>query len=167
MMILLLLLWLYSPLFDFGRFFSFSILYTVGRTPWTGDQPVARPLPTHRTTQTQNKCTQYGHPCLELDSNPRSRRSSEDSSCFRPRGHCDRLNSWLNAGNGFHHSVHTPVFSPVLSKNINIKIYKIINLLLFMFWRNCMKRSLGHSTEEKMWNWSDRKLENVAWLGAS
>jgi hypothetical protein len=26
--------------------------------PWMGDQPVARPLPTHRTTQTQNKRTQ-------------------------------------------------------------------------------------------------------------
>jgi hypothetical protein len=35
-------------------FFNF-ILYTVGRTPWTGNQPVARPLPIHRTTQTQNK----------------------------------------------------------------------------------------------------------------
>jgi hypothetical protein len=28
-------------------------LYTDGRTPWTSDQPVARPLPIHRTTQTQ------------------------------------------------------------------------------------------------------------------
>jgi hypothetical protein len=41
--------------FFFGRgrffFFSFVILYTVGKTPWTGDQPVARPLLTHRTTQ--------------------------------------------------------------------------------------------------------------------
>jgi hypothetical protein len=35
-----------------------------------GDQPIARPLPTHRTTQTQNKRTQYRHPCLEWDSNP-------------------------------------------------------------------------------------------------
>jgi hypothetical protein len=41
-------------LLDLGRFFSFLIICTVGRTPWTGDQPVARPLPTHRTTQTQN-----------------------------------------------------------------------------------------------------------------
>jgi hypothetical protein len=32
--------------------FSFLILYMVGRTPWTGDQPIARLLPTHRTTQT-------------------------------------------------------------------------------------------------------------------
>jgi hypothetical protein len=45
---------LYSSLLDLGRFFSFLILYTVGRTPWKEDQPVARPLPTHRTTQTQN-----------------------------------------------------------------------------------------------------------------
>jgi hypothetical protein len=45
-------------LLDLGRFFSLLILYTVGRTPWTGDQPVARTLPTHRTAQTQNKRTQ-------------------------------------------------------------------------------------------------------------
>jgi hypothetical protein len=35
--------------------FSFLVLYTVGSTSWTEDQSVARPLPTHRTTQTQNK----------------------------------------------------------------------------------------------------------------
>jgi hypothetical protein len=44
-------------LLNLGRFFSFLIPYTVGRTSWTGDQPVERPLPTHRTTQTQNKRT--------------------------------------------------------------------------------------------------------------
>jgi hypothetical protein len=49
-------------LFGLGRFFGFLILYTVGRTPWTGDEPVARPLPTHRTTQTQNKRTQASMP---------------------------------------------------------------------------------------------------------
>jgi hypothetical protein len=38
------------------------MLYTVGRTPWTGDQPVARQQPTHRTTQTQNKRTQTSMP---------------------------------------------------------------------------------------------------------
>jgi hypothetical protein len=32
-----------------------NLFYTVGTTPWTGDQPVARPLPAYRTTQTQNK----------------------------------------------------------------------------------------------------------------
>jgi hypothetical protein len=30
--------WLYSPLLGLGHFFSFLILHTVGRTPWTGDQ---------------------------------------------------------------------------------------------------------------------------------
>jgi hypothetical protein len=33
-------------------------IHAVGGTPWTGDQPVARPIPTHRTTQTQNKRSQ-------------------------------------------------------------------------------------------------------------
>jgi hypothetical protein len=46
---LLLLLLFYSPLLGLGRFFSFLILYTVDRTPWMWDQPVARPL-----TYTQN-----------------------------------------------------------------------------------------------------------------
>jgi hypothetical protein len=34
--------------------FSFLIFYTVGKTPSTGDQLVARPLPTQRTAHTQN-----------------------------------------------------------------------------------------------------------------
>jgi hypothetical protein len=49
--------------------FSSLILYTVGRTPWTGDQPVARPLPIHKTTETQNE--------HERDSIPRSQCMSE------------------------------------------------------------------------------------------
>jgi hypothetical protein len=50
-------LWLYSSCGPW-TLFQFLNLYTVGRTPWTGDQSVARPLPTHRRTQTQNKRTQ-------------------------------------------------------------------------------------------------------------
>jgi hypothetical protein len=50
--------------------------YTDGRTPWTGDEPVARPLPKHRIPQTQNKST-HRHPCLEWDSNRRTQRSNE------------------------------------------------------------------------------------------
>jgi hypothetical protein len=38
--------------------FQFRNPKRVGRTPRTGDQPVARPLPTHRTAQTQNNCKQ-------------------------------------------------------------------------------------------------------------
>jgi hypothetical protein len=54
-------------LLDLGRFFSFLLLYTFGRTPWTGDQSVARPLPTQRTTQTQNKLIQTSMPWLGLE----------------------------------------------------------------------------------------------------
>jgi hypothetical protein len=60
-------LWLYSPLLDPGCFVSFSILYEVGRTPWTGNQHVARPLPTHRSTQTQNKRTQTSMPKVRFE----------------------------------------------------------------------------------------------------
>jgi hypothetical protein len=38
------------------------ILFTVGRTLWTEDQPVSRPIPTHRTTGAQNKRTQTSMP---------------------------------------------------------------------------------------------------------
>jgi hypothetical protein len=64
-----------------------NFIYTDRRTPWTSDQPVARPLPTHSTTQTQKKHT-HRHPCLEWFSNSWSKLSSErGSSCLRPRGH--------------------------------------------------------------------------------
>jgi hypothetical protein len=56
--------------------FSFLVLYTVGVTSWTGDQLVIRPLFIHRATKTQNKFTQYRHPCLEWDSKPLSQCSS-------------------------------------------------------------------------------------------
>jgi hypothetical protein len=48
--------------------FSFVILDIVGRTPWTGDQPVAKPLPIHRTTQIQNKRIQTSMPQVGFES---------------------------------------------------------------------------------------------------
>jgi hypothetical protein len=42
--------------------FQFLNLYTVGRTHRTSDQTVARPLPTHRTTQAENKSTETSMP---------------------------------------------------------------------------------------------------------
>jgi hypothetical protein len=50
-------LWSIGHPWNASFYFSFLILYTVGRTPWTGDKPLTRPLPTRRITQTQNKCT--------------------------------------------------------------------------------------------------------------
>jgi hypothetical protein len=59
--------WLYSPFLGPCLFFSFNLFYTDVRTPWTGDKPVARPLPTHRTTQTQNKCTRTYMPRVRFE----------------------------------------------------------------------------------------------------
>jgi hypothetical protein len=47
--------------------FSFLILHTVGRTPWTSEQPVARTPPIHRTTQAQNKRKQTPTPRVEIE----------------------------------------------------------------------------------------------------
>jgi hypothetical protein len=63
--------------------FQFFNPYTIGRTPWTGDQTVASPLPTHRTTQTQNKRTQTSMPSVGF---------VPTIPVFeRVRGHCDGL----------------------------------------------------------------------------
>jgi hypothetical protein len=79
--------WLYSPLLGPGLFFSFVIFfYTDGRTPWTSDQPVARPLPAHRTAQTQ-----ISMPLSGIRTHAPSVRASEDISCLTLPGHCDRL----------------------------------------------------------------------------
>jgi hypothetical protein len=68
--------WLLQPLQGPGRYFSSVIIfYTDDRTHWTNDKLVVRPLPMHRTTQTQHKRI-HRHPCL-WDSNSRSQRSSE------------------------------------------------------------------------------------------
>jgi len=48
-------------------------LWTFGMTPWTGDQPDVRTLPTQDNTIQKNAHT---HSCLARDSNPRSQCSS-------------------------------------------------------------------------------------------
>jgi hypothetical protein len=55
-------------LYSYGvEVFNFSLdLYIIGRTPWTRDRPVARPLPKYRTTETQNKRT-YKHQTSMLE----------------------------------------------------------------------------------------------------
>jgi hypothetical protein len=60
---------LYIALQPFGPWplFQFLNLYTVGRTPWTVDQPVARRLHTQRTAQTQNKRTQTSMPRMGFE----------------------------------------------------------------------------------------------------
>jgi hypothetical protein len=78
-----------TALVNLGRFFSCLILYTVGRTPWTGDQPVARPLPTHNNTNTEETPTNI-HALSEIRTHDPSVREGGGGSCLRPRSHCDR-----------------------------------------------------------------------------
>jgi hypothetical protein len=42
-----------SGLFPSELIWNYGSLLTVGRTPWTVDQPVARPLPTQDNTDTE------------------------------------------------------------------------------------------------------------------
>jgi hypothetical protein len=62
------------PLLQFRNHF-----YTDGRTPWMSDQPVAKPLPTHKTTHIDI------HALSRIQTHDPSVRASEDSSCLRPR----------------------------------------------------------------------------------
>jgi hypothetical protein len=73
---------------------QFHYNFTDGRTPWTSVQPVARPLPKHRITQTQNKHThthiQNIHASCGIQTHDPGLRASEDSACLRPLGYRDR-----------------------------------------------------------------------------
>jgi hypothetical protein len=72
---------LYS-IFRSWTIFSFLILYTVCRTPWTGDQSDARPL---RTQDNTNIRASSGIRTHDLNV-----WAGEHSSFLRPHGHCDR-----------------------------------------------------------------------------
>jgi hypothetical protein len=67
-------------------------IFTDGRTPWTSDQLVSRPLPKHRTIQTQNKHihTSNTHALCGIRTQDPGFRASEDSSCLRLLGYRDR-----------------------------------------------------------------------------
>jgi hypothetical protein len=92
--LVLLSLSIYGPTvlsLDLGRFFSFLILYTVGRAPWMGDQPVAWPLPTHRKHKHRIKRTQTSMPRVGFEPTiPMFERAKTVHVLLR--GHCDRHN---------------------------------------------------------------------------
>jgi hypothetical protein len=72
------------------------IIFTDGRTPRTGDQLVTRPLPKHRTTQTQNKRihTPNIHALCGIRTHDPGFRASKDNSCLRQLGYRDRHSTW-------------------------------------------------------------------------
>jgi hypothetical protein len=73
------------------RFISLQFLNseTVGRTPWTGDQPVARPLP--YTRQHKYRMNANNYVSSGIRTHDPSVRESEDILCLIRRGHCDWL----------------------------------------------------------------------------
>jgi hypothetical protein len=83
--------WLYIPVGPWPLIFQFHDHFTDGRTPWTSDQLVARPLPKHRTTWTQNKHIPNIHTLCGIRTHDPGFRASEDSTCLRPLGYRDRL----------------------------------------------------------------------------
>jgi hypothetical protein len=80
-----------GPLFQFRNY-----VLTDGTTPWASDQPVTRPLPKHRTTQTQNKRihTRNIHALSGIRTHDPSVRASENSSYLRQHGYCDRVSQY-------------------------------------------------------------------------
>jgi hypothetical protein len=66
------------------RFTSVTRSRTVGRTTWTGDQLVARPLPGHTKTQKKANTTQTLniHAQIAIRTHGPGVRASEDSSCL-------------------------------------------------------------------------------------
>jgi hypothetical protein len=64
----------------------FESIWTFDRTPWTGDQPDARPPPTQDNT-TQKNADTHIHTSSGIRTHDPSVRAVEDNTCFRPRGH--------------------------------------------------------------------------------
>jgi hypothetical protein len=120
-------------------------LFTDGRTPWTSDQPVARPLPKLRTTQTQNIRihTSNIHALSEVRTHDLSVRASEDNSCLRPRDYFDS---------------HDKIYSSRLQVNLPLNASRINICSLF---RDAIKKSectasndymVVENKSERIWN---------------
>jgi hypothetical protein len=71
--------------------FSFLIFYAVSRTPWTGDQPVAKPLPAHTEQHKQNKRTQTSMAPVGLEPMIPVFERPKTVYAFSRHGQCDRL----------------------------------------------------------------------------
>jgi hypothetical protein len=93
--------WLYSPLGPWPLISQFHDHFSDGKTPWTSDQLVTRPLPKHRTTQIQNKHihTPNIHALCGIRTHDLGFRASLDSSCPRPLGYRDLLSVTLPTSN--------------------------------------------------------------------
>jgi hypothetical protein len=84
--------WFFQTIQGPGLLFSSVIIFHRRYDALDECQSVTRPLPKHRTTQTQNKRihTSNIHALSRIRTHDPSVRASADSSCLRPLGYCDR-----------------------------------------------------------------------------
>jgi len=66
-----------------------TLLWTFGRTPWTGDQPGARPLPT-QDNKTQENADTHIPASSGIRTHDPSFRAVKNSTCLSPHGYWDR-----------------------------------------------------------------------------
>jgi hypothetical protein len=103
-----------------AAFSSFLIQYTVSRTPWTGDQSVARPLPKHGINAHNTDIDAL----IGIRTHDPSVLASEDGSCLRPRGHCDRPLAYIRSIK----AVNT-AHAPVDASRCNFNYCTLINII--------------------------------------
>jgi len=60
-----------------------TLFWTFGRTPWTGYQSNARPLPTHRTIQHRKTQDTHIHASSGIRTHDPSVRAVEDCTCLK------------------------------------------------------------------------------------
>jgi hypothetical protein len=78
-----------QPLWTLASF-HFPALFTIGRTPWTSDQLVARPLPKHRQDKHNKHIYTPNINALSwIRTHDHGLQAREDSSCIRPLGYRD------------------------------------------------------------------------------
>jgi hypothetical protein len=80
------------PVWSIGIISQFLDHFTDCRNPWTGGQLVVKPLPKHRTTQTQNKHIHIPniHALCGIRTHDPGFQASEDSACLRQHDYRDR-----------------------------------------------------------------------------
>jgi hypothetical protein len=89
----------FGRLHEIFRLVSVTRSRTVGRTPWTGDQLVARRLPVLKHRKTHRTQTLNTHARSGIRTHGPGVRASEDSSCLKPLGYRDRQTRPLQFGN--------------------------------------------------------------------
>jgi hypothetical protein len=112
-----------QPLWALASDFQFQYHFIDRRTPWTSDQPVARPL--HRTTQTQNKHIPNIHALCGIRTHVPGFRASEDSifrtyKFLKVDAIFSLIKNWIFLGTvGYHGLWCLGLWRPVVSYVIN------------------------------------------------